>query len=384
MFSTSHIELSKSALDRNISFIKSLLRPNCRLSSVIKGNAYGHGIELFVPLAELCGVDHFSVFSAGEALCAKKVCQENTDIMIMGMVDGVELEWAIEEGVEFFVFDMHRLEQAYKLARRMKKKAKVHIELETGMNRTGFDYEELRKARYLLESDQKFHLQLQGLCTHLAGAESIANYYRIKHQKSKFGKLKRFFQKELFPPVYHHMACSAALLRYPETQLDMVRVGIMQYGFFPSPEILIHYTNKHPGDINPLRRILSWKSSVMSIKRIQKGAFLGYGTSFQANEPMLVAGIPVGYAHGFSRSMSNRGRVLIHGRRANVVGIVNMNMMLVDITHLEGVDYGDEVVLIGNQGEEEVSVSSFGEISEQLNYELLTRLPEKIPRVWTE
>lgn len=378
-FSTSYIELSETALSNNIEFIKKLLRENCRLSSVVKGNAYGHGIELFVPLAEKCGVDHFSVFSAGEALKTYESIQMDSDIMIMGMVEGEELGWAIEHGIEFFVFDLSRLERAVKLARRINKRAKVHIEVETGMNRTGFGPEDIPEVMRTLRQNPE-HLEFSGLCSHLAGAESIANYYRVQHQRSRFRKLKRLFYKTLFPPRYHHLACSAAMLRYPRTQMDMVRVGIMQYGFFPSPEILIHYANENPDDLNPLRRVLNWKSKVMSIKRVEKGAFISYGTSFQANEDMVIAAVPVGYAQGFSRSMSNKGRVLINGKRANVVGIVNMNMMLVDVTHIQGVHPDIEVVLIGKQGDNEISVASFGEISEQVNYELLTRLPERIPR----
>ncbi len=379
MFNTSYIELSKSALENNIQFIRSYLREDCRLASVIKGNAYGHGIEPFVSLAEECGVDYFAVFSADEAVRTHRVIQRPSDIMIMGMVEGNALAWAIEQDIEFFVFDHERLQQALELAKKMGKRARIHLELETGMNRTGFPCGEVPQLVELLQREAE-HLKVMGVCSHLAGAESIANYYRIQRQRSTFGKLKRLFKQANLPVKYYHLACSAATIRYPRTQMDLVRIGILQYGFFPSPEILIHYTNEYAHDINPLRRILSWKSRVMSLKQIEKGAFLGYGNAFQANEDMTVAAVPVGYAHGFNRSMSNKGRVLIHGKRVSVVGTVNMNMMLVDVSRLPGIQPGDEVVLIGRQGDNEISVASFGEISEQLNYELLTRLPERIPR----
>ena len=183
------------------------------------------------------------------------------------------------------------------------------------------------------------------------------------------------------PPKIRHTACSAAALRYSATKMDMARIGILQYGFFPSKEILIHYLTKNKEHEFPLRRVISWKSKVMSIKKVKTGEFIGYGTSYLANSDMKIATIPVGYSHGFSRLLSNQGRVLIHGQRVSVVGAVNMNMMSVDITNLEGVKNGDEVVIIGKQGDMEISVASFGDVSNLVNYELLTRLPHDIPRI---
>ena len=160
----------------------------------------------------------------------------------------------------------------------------------------------------------------------------------------------------------------------------MVRIGILQYGFFPSREVLIDYLTRHKENDYPLTRLISWKTKVMDVKSVKAGDFIGYGTSYLANANMKVASIPVGYSHGFSRSLSNQGRVLIQGKRLSVVGMVNMNMTLVDVSNLEGVQKGDEVVLIGKQGDLEISVSSFGEFSDLVNYELLTRLPSNIPR----
>ena len=177
-----------------------------------------------------------------------------------------------------------------------------------------------------------------------------------------------------------HTACSAAAMRYPDTRMDLVRIGILQYGFFPSRELQVELNHKRGIPLDPLRRIISWKSRVMDVKYVGAGEFVGYGTSYLANADMKIATIPVGYSHGYSRSLSNQGRVLIRGQRVVVVGTVNMNMISVDVTQVEGVEKGDEVVLIGQQGELEISVSSFSEFSDQVNYELLTRLPRDIPR----
>lgn len=377
---TSHIEISKSALEHNLQFLKSYIGKDVQMSSVIKGNAYGHGLDVFVPLAEHCGINHFSVFSAYEALRVHESSANNSTIMIMGLINNEQLEWAIENNIEFYVFELDRLEKALAAAQRIGKIAKVHIEVETGMNRTGFAMNELSAVLRLLKNNP-IHLQFKGLCTHFAGAESIANYYRIKKQQQVFQKVSKKVASAGLTPEQKHTACSAAALRYPKFQLDMVRLGIIQYGFFPNKEILIEYLTKKKETKNPLRRLITWKSRVLDVKKVKTGEFVGYGTSFLANCDLKIAVIPVGYAHGFSRNLSNQGIVLIKGHRVSVIGTVNMNMITVDISQIDSVEKGDEVVLIGKQGDLEISVSSFSEFSEQVNYELLTRLPENLPRL---
>lgn len=379
--STSYIELSQQALAANLAFIRSRLQPQTQFYSVVKGNAYGHGIQEFVTMAQACGVEHFATFSADEAWKVDQVDEGAIDIMIMGMLDEDQLAWAIEQGHAFFVFNMERLEEALRLARRIGKPARIHLELETGMNRTGLDPVDLATAIRLI-NDQPEMVSLEGLCTHLAGAESIGNYVRIKRQHIQFRKLINLvLASSQIPPRSIHEACSAAMLRYPSTHWDLVRIGILQYGFFPSRETFIEFvTHTDEPAEDPLRRIISWKSRVMDVKSVPAGQFVGYGSSYLTNANIRVAQIPVGYGHGYSRNLSNQGRVLIRGQRVNVIGMVNMNMIQVDVTVVPDVFVGDEVVLIGRQGEQEISVSSFSEYSDQINYELLTRLPQSIER----
>ncbi|HSQ45757.1 MAG TPA: alanine racemase [Lutibacter sp.] len=377
---TSYLEISKSALEHNLQFLKNYIGKGVQISSVVKGNAYGHGLEVFVPLAEHCGVNHFSVFSADEALRVHNSISENSIIMIMGLINNEQLEWAIENNIEFYVFEQDRLEKTLETAKRIGKMAKVHIEVETGMNRTGFAPNQLSAVLKLLKNNPDY-LQFKGLCTHFAGAESIANYYRIHKQQQVFQKVLKIVASAGLTPLQKHTACSAAALRYPKFQMDMVRLGIIQYGFFPNKEILIEYLTKKKETENPLQRLISWKSHVMDVKKVKTNEFVGYGTSYLANSDIKIAIIPVGYAHGFSRNLSNQGIVLINGQRVSVVGAVNMNMISVDVTQINSVEKGDEVVLIGKQGDLEISVSSFSEFSEQVNYELLTRLPENLPRL---
>lgn len=379
MFETSLIELSQSALQKNINFIKKTIGDQVRLSSVIKGNAYGHGIELFVPMAEKAGVQHFSVFSADEAFQVVKNRQKDAGVMIIGSIDQEELLWAMEHEVEIFIFDLGRLENALQLAKKYQKQFKIHLHLETGMNRLGLEKHELLKAIDLLKKYPDCFI-LEGVCTHFAGAESIANYVRIQKQIGCYKHRIRLLNKHKVFPKYQHTACSAAIISYPQTRLDMVRVGILQYGFFPTQETLIQYIKDKEDKTDPLARVLKWKSKVMSIKYVTTGEFVGYGTTYLVKNDTRIAIVPVGYAHGYSRSLSNQGRVLICGKQLSVIGTVNMNLILVDLTESPEAQIGDEVVLIGQQGDASISVASFGEFTNQLNYELLTRLPINIPR----
>ncbi|MHA6249221.1 alanine racemase [Pontibacter sp. CAU 1760] len=383
MFHSSYIELSKQSLQHNINFIRQQVGPDVIVSSVIKGNAYGHGIETFGPIAQACGIHHFSVFSADEALRLKESLPAPATVLIMGYIGQEELEWAIRNEVEFFIFDLARLTKAAEAAMRVGKRALVHIELETGMNRTGFEAQELPAVMDILESKRE-HLLFKGLCTHFAGAESYQNHERVMAQWRIFQKQQQYLAQQGHTPQQIHTACSAAMMQYPETHMDMVRVGIMQYGFWPSPETYSSFRSQNPDCPDPLRRLINWKSSIMALKQVPQGDYIGYGTSYQAPRDMLLAVVPVGYAWGYSRSLSNQGQVLIQGQIASVVGIVNMNSMMVDVTDIPGVQQGDEVVLLGFQGDQSITVASFAELSTQLNYELLTRLPLNIPRYVTD
>lgn len=384
MKATSFIEISESAVENNLSFIRNLIGDNVVFSSVVKGNAYGHGIDVYCNLAYQYGVRHFSVAEAAEALeVMDSVPEKDITVMIMGMIDNRDLEWAIEHNIEFYVFESDRLNEAVQAAKKVGKPASIHVEVETGMNRTGFDSRQLRDVLRTIQANSSL-IHLKGICTHLAGAESIANYKRIVQQQKRFKRSKEVFSSfDSSQPLYH-MASSAATVRYPKMRLDLVRVGILQFGFFPTEEIWVHYLTKRKSYENPLKRILTWKSQVMDTKTVKPGNFVGYGTSYFTNNSTRIAHIPVGYSSGFNRSLSNTGKVLIRGKRHDVIGTVNMNMMAVDISDDKEIEKGDEVILIGNQGELEITVSSFSDFSQTVNYELLTRLPRNIPRIITD
>lgn len=384
--STSFIELNKLALINNIDFLKSVTGPGTIISSVVKSNAYGHGISYFVPLVEDCGISHFSVFSSGEARQVLKACRNKCTVVIMGYINPEDMDWVLENRVEFYVYNPQRLRELVESTG--KARARIHIELETGLHRTGFERSELPEVIQIIKNYPE-KVEVAGTCTHLAGAEVVSNYYRILNQIRIFNELAGILEAGGVNVGLRHMACSAAIFNYPETIMDMVRVGIAQYGFWSSRETRIRYLQRGSEDgitktPDPLRRVLSWKSKVMDIKEISEGDYISYGYGFLATRPMVIASVPVGYAHGYARQISNAGHVLIQSCRAGVVGIINMNMMLVDITDIPGVKVGDEVVLIGEQGEAEISVASFSDMVNNLNYETLVRLPSEIRRNITE
>lgn len=382
MLQTSWIELDSSALKKNIRYLKKRIGPDTAFVSVIKGNAYGHGIEQFVPLAEESGVRIFAVYDAFEGYRALAVRNEDTHLIIMGMVDDDQLDWIIENDVAFFVFTQERLEAAIKQAKQCKKKARIHLELETGMNRTGFDESELETVVQIIKKNSR-NLFIEGICTHYAGAESISNYHRIQEQYTQFKKLCKSLKRSGIAPRFYHSASSASALIYPHTIMNLVRFGIAQYGYWPSMETKMNNLLSEHAKFtkDPLKSVLSWKTRIMSIKAVSKGNFVNYGTSYLTTRNVRLATIPVGYCHGFSRSMSNLGQVLINGRKADVVGMVGMNMFMVNVTSIPNVKIGDEVVLIGRQGELSITVASFAELTKMVNYELLSRLPYQIPRI---
>lgn len=378
---SSRIELSQSAVTRNLNFIRRKIGPGPIISSVVKANAFGHGIAQFVPMAERAGIWHFAVASCAEA---EQVLQArtrpDTHVMIMGILYDEDLPWVIENEVEFYVFDCERLEAARKAARACGVKAKVHLEVETGCNRTGIDEDNFERAiKHLREHPDAF--VFKGICTHLGGAESLSNKFKIDQQMVRFRAYRSKLKKKGYLPEYFHISSSAASLSMPEARMDMVRVGIAQYGYWPSQDIYqIHLQETGKRSDNPLTRVIRWSTDVMHLKTVPKGEFVGYGTAFQATQDIDIAVLPLGYANGYPRELSNKGHVLIRGKKAPVVGVINMNLFMVNVNHIPQVQLGDEAVMIGKQRGNSITVGAFANYTNQLNNEMLSSLPESIPR----
>lgn len=377
---SSRITLSQRALTTNVRFLRSKIGDDAILSSVVKANAFGHGIAPFVPMAERAGVRHFSVASSQEARQVLEARTEPGTIMIMGILYPQDLDWVIGHDVDFFVFDVGRLHDALRVARRLGRPARVHLEVETGGNRTGLTQEPFEAALELLREHPE-QLRFEGLSTHFAGIESLANQFRVVEQQRAFDAFHARTREVGPTPRLRHAACSAAALAFPDTVHDLVRIGTALYGFWPSPDVYeLHLLQTGKDHDNPLKRVLTWKTELMDLKDVRKGDFVGYGTAYRAQRDMTVGILPIGYSDGYPRALSNRGHVLVRGRKAPVVGLVNMNMTMVDVTDVPDVDVDDEVVLVGRQGRRAISVGSFSEVANALNNEFVSRLPAAIPR----
>lgn len=379
MTESSFITLNEKSVKNNVTFLKKKMGKNVILSAVVKANAYGHSIEQIVPLFEKHGINHYSVFSYHEAIRVYNSLSESATIMIMGWISDTDLTDAIEKGIEIYIFNIERLSLAIECAKQLKKKVHIHLEAETGMNRSGLTEGELIKIIAIVKENEQY-VNLVGFCTHLAGAESISNHPRILKQLKSYQRMLTILKTNGISPQNRHVANSAASFIYPKARMDMVRIGIMLYGFWPSSEVFIQYINNRKNKIDPLNRILGWESQIMSIKEVKTGKFIGYGISYLAQTDIKTALIPVGYASGYSRSLGNKGRVLIRGHRCSVIGVVNMNMIIADITNIPNVELGDQVVIIGKQDNLEIKVSAFSNISDELNYEVLAHLSELIKR----
>lgn len=378
---SSRIELSQAALKQNINFIRKKIGPDAIFSSVVKADAFGHGIGTFVPMAEKAGIRHFSVASSYEAWEVSEARTQDSTIMIMGILYDDDLEWVIENEVEFFVFDLPRLIKAKDVAERLGKEAIIHLEVETGGNRTGLEESKLDEALDYIKQNPGW-IRFEGFCTHFAGIESLSNQFRTNKQLGKFEELYRRTVNSGIEPNLRHSACSAAALAFPETVMDLVRIGTAHYGMWPSPDIYnLHLQQTGKNRDAPLKRVLTWKTDVMHLKEIKRDEFVGYGTSFQAPRDMKIVVLPLGYSNGYPRTLSNRGEVIIRGRKAPVVGLINMNVFMVDVSHIDDVEVGDEVVLIGRQNNHVISIRSFSEFTNAINNELVSRLPDAIPRV---
>lgn len=373
------IEIDEPALRHNIRLVRERIAP-ATLCMVVKANAYGHGFDPVVPVAQDEDVEHFAVFSCREAARFLRASTKPCRLQVMGTTHPGNLEWLAAHGAAPWLHNRDQWAEIQKFvaddgldrgggvergtggeglaaggaagAVRMR----VHLEVDTGMHRTGLAPDEaFEVAREAWRHDL---VELEGVCTHLAGAESARNRDRVEAQKEVFsGFLQRLDEAGVRPP-FRHLASSAAGLPEPESRLDMVRVGIPCYGMWPSPETA-RRTNE-PAPL-PIRRVMRFKSRVMDVREVEAGRFVGYGRAFAAPGDLRVATIPVGYGDGLARELGNRGHVLLHGRRCTIVGVVNMNMIQVLVDHLDDVRRGDEVVLIGRQGDHEITVASFAE-----------------------
>jgi len=369
------IEIDGNSLIHNLELFRKTIRKDASLLAVVKANAYGHGLSKIVPKAAEVA-EWFGVHTAEEARQIRRL-GPNVPILIMGFVPPSEL-YDLDCNHHLVVSSSQSLEWIASYRQRTGVKLPIHIKVDTGAKRQGVPVDALPK---LFDSASQQSIDVVGVASHFANIEDTIEHEFARVQLQRFREALEVVQRELkgLPP-YIHASCSAAALLFRETDFTLARVGISMYGHWPSRETRLSWSMEHQGDGVNLHPVLTWKTLVGQFQLVDRGESVGYGRTWTARRPSQLAVIPVGYADGYSRSLGNRGRVLIRGRSASVVGRVCMNILMADVTDIPDVSVGDEVVLIGRQGEEEVQVEELASLSETINYEFLARLSPAITR----
>ena len=365
-------EISLSALDRNLAVMKKHLEPGARICAVVKANAYGHGS---VPLARHMESSSliwgYAVASFGEALELRKAGILKP-IILLGYVFPEHYQELISNDVRICVFDNETAEEVSRASKSCGKKAKIHIAVDTGMSRIGFEPDE-QSAETIVSILQKEGLEAEGLFTHFARADEPSLNPAIKQRERFLAFSDMLLAKGIRIP-FIHMANSAAIMRFPASHGKLVRAGITLYGMWPSDDV-----SEEMDGLEPVMRLVS---HISFVKTLPQGRAVSYGGTFVTERETVIATIPAGYADGYPRMLSGKGEVLIHGKRAPIIGRVCMDQFMVDVTGIPGTVRGDEAVLIGKQGDEEIRAEEIGRISGRFNYELTSLITDRVPRVY--
>lgn len=375
----SWVEISESNYAHNINFFRKLVGTKVELAAVVKANAYGHGWREIAKLAARHGVDSFCVHSLEEALRLRE--QGFTqDILVMGHVPLNRLKIAIANRLRLVLYNRETLAEVENIVKESEIPALFHLKIDTGTNRQGIDAGDLY---YFLERfRQTTGLVLDGIYTHFANIEDTTNHDFARQQIQKFKEVIAQVNAAGFPAPKIHTACSAAILLFPETYFDMVRLGISQYGLWPSRETLVSYQARHSvAGKAILRPTLTWKCRISQLRTVPAHQTVGYGRTYQTTRESRIAILPVGYSDGYDRRLSNQSYVLVRGRRAPVRGRICMNLMMVDVTDIPDVRLEEEAVLLGKQGAEEISAEQLAAMIGTINYEIVTRINPEIPRI---
>jgi len=379
------LNLDLRAIDHNIRQIRQLQRPGTKLIAVVKANAYGHGIFDVGLQAFRSGADALGVVSASEALALRKKGIIKP-VVVLGPTAKEEMSELIRQKVAFTVFSERSFTDASRVATILQKRASVHVKIETGINRLGFTVEDT--PTIIKKIKQHRWLELEGIFTHLASVEELNNSY-TKNQLFQFDKvLARIGKSDIgidwTKIPYVSAAASAAAMLVPESRYNTVRLGVAMYGLWPSRGVEAWAKRSLKTKKVKLKPALKYKTRLVAIKKIPAGSFVGYGCSFQAPKPMVLGVVPVGYAEGIDRSLGNMGFMLLNGAVVPVVGRVCMNMTILDITKRPKAKEGDEVVIIGTSKNKKITATDIADWAHTINYEIVTRIPEHLPRLFTK
>lgn len=360
-----------SAIRKNITTVQALNPPDRKTLLVIKADAYGHGA---VTLAEKLGdlADYFGVAEIDEAVELRKN-GVTKPILILGYTDETEYEDLINYDVTQAVYDVEKCRVLSRLAERMGKKARVHIKVDSGMHRIGF----LTDADGVNAAEQLFSmpgLSVEGIFTHFARADEL-DKTSANQQYEDFSRFVKELESRGHDLGIRHIDNSAGAMELHSNGFDMMRLGIVIYGLYPSEEV------DHSIRITPAMQLTS---RITHVKMLPAGAGISYGHTFVTDRETRVATVSAGYADGYPRAQSGKGRVLIHGQYAPILGRVCMDQFMVDVTHIPEAEVGDTVVLFGTDGENHISVEEVAEPANSFNYELVCNVAHRVPRIYIE
>ncbi len=365
------LRIDVGALRRNAARFATLVAP-AGLGAVVKANGYGHGL---VPVARALesSAARLLVYSGEEAL-ELRAARIGAELLVLGPVEPASLAALHEARVAITLWDDGAFARDVgRVAEALGRPFDVHAKIDTGVTRLGF--EPARAAAAIGNYCRDANLQLRGAYTHLAAAEELESQFTLQ-QLATFDSALAPIDAELRRRgVLRHAAASAAAILFPKSRLDFVRAGIGLYGIWPSPE-----TETAAGAALELEPALSWTSELVVVRDVEAGRSVGYGCTFHTTRPSRIGVVPIGYAEGVPRALSNRGAMLVAGSRAPIVGRVCMNMSFLDLTDVPRAHPGSRVTLVGGDGAAGISANEFGEWAGTIGYEIVARLPESIPR----
>jgi alanine racemase len=359
-------EVNLRKMEDNLAVIRQKVAP-AKVMLVVKANAYGHGlIEVAKALADKA--DYIGVAVLEEGILLRKL-GITAPIIVLGGIWGDQIQRYLQHDLTLTAPSVERLRQIDAVAEQVGAKARVHLKIDTGMERIGVHYYSATSLQEAALSCR--HVEVEGIFSHFANADS-PDLTHARLQLERFNEVLRFYERHSLPVPLRHIANSAAVLRLPESYLDMVRPGIMLYGVYPAPEV------PHTVTVQPT---LTWKSRVVYFKVVKPGHAISYGSTWQSDHPVRVVTVPVGYGDGYFRSMSNRAKAIIRGNKYPQVGTICMDQLMVNIEWGSAYN-GDEVLLLGESGDQRITVEDLAEWAGTIPYEILTNINTRVPRLY--
>ncbi len=363
-------DIDLNAIRRNIETMKHLIPDGKKLLAVLKANAYGHGaVEVAKLLDDMA--DYYGVAFVDEAVELRNAGVDKP-ILILGHTDESLFDILIEQDITQTIYSMEQAKVLSELAVCKGKQAKIHIKIDTGMNRIGFPCKK-ESVGIIADICKLPGIYAEGIYTHYYLADAIDKGLANK-QLSKYTDMLDWLELAGVTFDIRHISNSAGIMEMPNDTYDMVRSGIATYGLYPSEEM-----DKQACVLYPAMEL---KSHITHVKRVAAGETIGYGATYTAPEDKMIATVEVGYADGYPRALSNQGRMLVRGQFAPIVGRVCMDQTMIDVSYIEHVCVGDEVVLVGCQGEHRISVEELAEMSASFNYEFVCDVNRRVPRVF--